>query len=375
MGVKIYYLIVIAVLVLGMLMPQKGKNRIYYIALMALLHAFVCGFRYMYLTGDLRKYAWSYYQMEGVSWTSDAVLQGGRNIGFGLLNKLFSTLTHGDFQILLIVIAIITELALAMLIYRCSPRPWLSYFVWNCLSFFVFSLSALKQSLAMALLMWAAIGIIERRPKRFLIFVLLAGLVHMPALIFLPAYWIAKRRVTTDTIVLAVVAAVVIFFLRKPIVDIVSPLYYENETFVLNETGLGLRFFFLIGLLMVGILIKGFDDQSFATVFHLIVIAAILQMFSGFDNVFTRMADYYFQFSVLYIPMMFYYLPEENRTPQIESKVGMERTRLEHKTRTLAVVVTVGLLMLYYYKTQLSVTNANEADNYLNFRFMWDVVN
>ena len=32
-----------------------------------------------------------------------------------------------------------------------------------------------------------------------------------------------------------------------------------------------------------------------------------------------------------------------------------------------------GMVMLYYYTTQLSVHIAYAVDDYLNFRFMWDV--
>ena len=61
MGVKIYWMIIVAVIILGLIMPQKGYYKKYYVILMAGLHTFVCGFRYMYLVGDLRKYAAGYY--------------------------------------------------------------------------------------------------------------------------------------------------------------------------------------------------------------------------------------------------------------------------------------------------------------------------
>ena len=54
MGVRVYYYMVAAVLGFGVLLPQHGRQKKAYIALMAVLHAFVCGWRYMYLTGDLR---------------------------------------------------------------------------------------------------------------------------------------------------------------------------------------------------------------------------------------------------------------------------------------------------------------------------------
>ena len=89
MGVKVYYYVVAAVLGFGFLIPQHGNKKKIYIALMAILHTFICGWRYMYLTGDLRKYAWGYYNIIEPGWFSAEVFNGGRNFGFVWLQKLF----------------------------------------------------------------------------------------------------------------------------------------------------------------------------------------------------------------------------------------------------------------------------------------------
>lgn len=212
MGVRVYYYIVAAVLGFAVLLPQHGRQKKIYIALMAILHTFVCGWRYMYLTGDLRKYAWGYYTITESGWFSEEVFQGGRNFGFFWLQKLFSSLTNGDFQIFLIFIAIVTEIAVAIIIYRYSPTPWLSYLLWNCFGFYVFGFSAIKQALAMALLMLAFTGIMEEKPKRFLLWTALAGCVHAPALIFLPAYWMAKSRLSIQKMIVYGVCAGFVFF-------------------------------------------------------------------------------------------------------------------------------------------------------------------
>ena len=101
MGVKVYWLIVAAVIILGIIMPQYGWKRKYYIILMTGIHIFVCGFRYMYLTGDLIKYEATFQQLRGQSWFSDFAWQDGRNTGFQWLMKLVAELTDGDFQIFL----------------------------------------------------------------------------------------------------------------------------------------------------------------------------------------------------------------------------------------------------------------------------------
>lgn len=365
MGVRVYYYIVAAVLGFAALLPQHGRQKKTYIALMAILHAFVCGWRYMYLTGDLRKYAWGYYGITEYGWFSEEVFNGGRNFGFFWLQKLFSTLTSGDFQVFLIFIAVVSEIALAIIIYRYSPAPWLSYLLWNCFGFYLFGFSAIKQALAMALLMLAFIGIMEEKPKKFLLWTALAGCIHAPALIFLPAYWMAKSRLSIQKLIAYGVCAGLVFLFRNQIVVFVSDFYYDETDFMINEH-VGGRFLMIAALLVVGVILRGFSGKNFSKLFNLMFVAALIQMFSGFDNVFTRLTDYYFQFLILYLPMAFY--PEKDKVLH-----PGRRLALSSQQRAAALLCVVLLAGLYYYTTNLNHTIEYEVDNYLNYRFSWEV--
>lgn len=370
MGVTVYWLIVAAVIVFGFIMPQVVQQRKTYIVVMAALHTFVCGFRYKYLVGDLIKYYNQYLYVNNYGWFSENVFHEGRNAGFYWLMKLVCGLTNGDFQIFLIVLAVITQVIVAVLIYRYSPKPWLSYLVWNCMAFYVtYDFSAIKQGLAMSVLMLAMMCIFEKKPVGFLILTLLAGFIHMPALIFLPAYFIANRKINSYSIAAYIVLAAVIFVFRNQIVSLVSDVYYENETFTASG-GIGGRFIVIVLILLCGIVLKGFREKRFELLFNIIVIAAILQMFSSFDNVFTRFADYYLQFSVLFIPMIFYSCEE---SPQIQPDANGALLSVDEKSIKIIVMVLVVVLIWWYNKTCIGVEIAYAVDDYTNFRFMWDV--
>lgn len=366
MGVKVYYYVVAAVLGFGFLIPQHGNKKKIYIALMAILHTFICGWRYMYLTGDLLKYSGQYTRIyPNNGWFSEQVFDGGRNFGFAWLSKLLSLISNGNFQILLIVIAVITEIAVAVIIYRYSPAPWLSYLLWDCFGFYIFGFSAIKQALAMGLLMFAFIGIMEENPKKFLIWTALAGCVHVPALIFLPAYWIAQSRLNTKKLILYVVCAALIFIFRNQIVMFISSFYYDETDFMVNSR-VGGRFLIIAALVIAGIVLRGFSGKNFTKLLNLMIVAAVLQMFSGFDNVFTRLTDYYFQLLILYLPMMFY--------PEKDTELGkIRRLTLSGQQRAAALLCVVLLAGAYYFVTNLNVTIQYEVDNYLNYRFCWEV--
>lgn len=371
--IEIYWFIVAAVILLGYIMPQQGKNRKYYVIIMAVIHAFVCGFRYEFLTGDLQTYHNIYETLPYYGWFSDRVIQEGKNTGFYMFMKLIAMLTNSNYQIFLLIVAIIIETAVAILIYKYSPRPWLSYLVWNCVGFYIFGFSAVKQSLSMAFVVFAMICIFENKLLRFMLCVLIAGLIHAPAFAFLPAYWLAKRRINMWMIGLYILAAGVIFVFRDQIVVFVSEYYYEEATMELLQfgtEGLGGRFFMIVLVLICGALLKGFREKEFESLFHVIVISAIFQMFSVYNNVFTRFADYYFQFSILFIPLIFYQgiHPERSNKTYMRAKI-----RFNERSITFLVMGLTVVLLWYYQYTCLGVPVANPIDDYLNFRFMWDV--
>ena len=170
-----YYLLLVAIIALGVLMPQGAKDRKQYIVIMAVLHSLLSGLRHPYLTGDMQTYCYKYWRTLNEGWFSEEIFQGGRNFGFNWLLKFFSTLSDGEFQVFLIAVAIFIEAVVAYLIYKYSPLPWLSFLVWNCIGFYVVGFNIVKQSIAMALIMVAFIGIMEEKPKLFSVFTILAS--------------------------------------------------------------------------------------------------------------------------------------------------------------------------------------------------------
>ncbi len=365
---SVYVLIVLATLILGKLMPQQGEKRKYYILVMAVLHAFILGFRYQYLTGDLLKYQWNYAHLTDKGWFSEEVLAGGRNFGFTWLMKLMALIFQNQFQPFLIVLAIFGSVVVAVLVYRYSPAPWMSYLVWNCLGFYIFGFSAIKQALAMNFVMLAFIGIAERKLPLYLIMMALAGAIHMPALIFLPAYWLAGREVSVWTVLLYVAIAVLMSVFKDRVVSFIMSFYYEEDTVEMFSGEIGSRFVMICLFALFGILFKGFRGRTFTALFHIMAVAAILQMLSGFNHIFTRLTDYYLQLSILYLPLIFF---ERETYPRLSGQPPI--FPFNDRSLLAMALVLCTFLLWFYSKYIIGVTIEEEVDNYLNFRFMWDV--
>lgn len=365
---SIYLIIVALTLVLGAVMPQRGKKRIWYIVVMTAIHTFICAFRYNHLTGDLMKYHHTFIQLASYRWFSPESLNEGRNAGFYFLMKLINEMSNGDFQMVLIIIAVITHVSLGYMIWRYSSAPWMSFLVWNCMALYIFGFSAIKQALAMSVVMLSFIAISRRKLGLYVIIMLIAGSIHAPALVFLPAYWLAQMRVNHKAIALYIVLGILLYVFKSQFVSFISSFYYEEDEVFVFSGEIGSRFVMLLGFAVFGILFRGFSNPDFEKLFHLMIVAAILQMLAGFDNIFTRMADYYFQFSVLYIPMTF-----------VEGKKGIQRSAIKtvfpFNARSMKVITAmiVVFIVWFYYTYTINVTVEYSVDNYLNYRFMWDV--
>ena len=370
MGNTPYILLVAAVLIFGATMPQKGPKRIRYIILMTVLHTCLCGFRYMLITGDLHKYYYMFMNSGKYGWFSAELWAEGRNFGFYYFNKIVYLLSIGDFQVLLFTIAAIVHITLGMIVYRYSPSPWFSYLLWNCMGFYLFGFSAIKQALAMAFVMLAFVGIAEKRLGLYLTMMALAGSIHMPALVFLPAYWLAQMKVKPNVIMLYVLLGIAIYVFKNQFVAFIRTFYYEDDEVLIHSGEIGSRMIMILGFTLFGLLFRGFRDPVVSNLFHIMAVAAILQMLAGFDNIFTRLTDYYFQMSVLYLPMTFF--PREDIHLQ---KDGM-RPVFPFNRRSMALITTVivAFVLWFYWTYNINITIEFEVDNYLNYRSMWDVI-
>ena len=368
MGNTPYILMVAAVLLFGAILPQKGPQRKYYILLMTVLHTCLCGFRWQWLTGDLHKYYWNYFNCGSYPWFSPELWAGGRNFGFYYFNKIIYTLFGDEQQALLFCIALIVHVALAIVVYRYSPAPWFSYLIWNCMGFYIFGFSAIKQALAMAFVMLSFIGIEQKRLGLFVSMMAIAGSIHMPALIFLPTYWLAKLRLNSRMMMLYIIIGIAVFVFKDQFVMFIRSFYYEDDELIAFGE-IGSRFIMVLGFCLFGLLFRGFQDPVMESLFPIMAVAAALQLLSGYDHIFTRLTDYYFQMSVLYIPMTFFSGENARQNPN-----GMNRIFPFNKRSLVLMGAVVALFAVWFYWTySINITISYEVDNYLNYRSMWDV--
>ncbi len=307
-----YALLVALVLVTALLMRGYEQGNKKYVIVACLLLFAVYGLRDCFSMGgdSSSSYLHQFQRMPDYSWSDITSLSFNENIGFRVLMKAVYEITKGDYQVFITLIAAFVTFCFGVLLYRYSPNPLASILYHFGLLLYTFHFNSLKQSIAMGGLMLAFIQIDRRKPVWFILITLAAALFHFPAIVFLPAYWIAKLKPGRYYLILLVVILLLTYRFRSQILSWMLGLYKDEGTVITSMEGVG--FLRTKSLIMVVIVVAAIlfrkpkaGDRIYSILLEFMGISIVLQTFCGYSNIFERLADYYFQFSVIFIPMVF----------------------------------------------------------------------
>lgn len=315
--------------------------------------------------GDMKHYCYLYLTCNLPDWKLDFT-NITDSAGLQLLFRLTGQLGI-SFEGVVFITAAFVAIVLAVLVYRYSPSPYWSYVMFLAMSLYLGSMDLMKQTIAMAFCMLAMMEIIEERPVRFLLWVGAAWMFHYPALIFLIAYPMACKKVDGKywAIVAAMVAAVFLF--RDEIIGLAAELYYEEGTEFTATGDVGTKTIVMVLILVMGLILRPLRnyDSLYRKVFTMMVLAALIQYFSMYDNVFTRLADYYYQFVVLFFPLILQ--PGREQAKEHPNHTHLMRYWDRNTYRILNVGITLFAIWFYFNNINGSYALLQE------FQFVWEV--
>jgi len=312
--------------------------------------------------GDLIKYYTLYRNCNAVGgW--NIVFEEFSNVGIRLFFRIAGTVGV-SYDICIFLIALFSAATLGLLVFKYSPAPYWSYLMYIAMGFFSFTYSGLKQTIAMGFLMLAAIAMFEGKLKAFIGWTLIATIFHTPACIFLPAYMVARQRFTQKHMIFLIVLALCIFLFRNQIVSFAAKAYYDTEGKYSADGQIGGRTLMMLFILFVAAILRPVQtkDKIYCQTFNLMVIAAMIQYFGMYDNVFTRLADYYYQFVILFMPLMM-----ETGTHQA---LANPNYMIKKNDKTIYNLLSVGITLfaLWFYNNMLEGSTILRT-----YRFFWEI--
>lgn len=282
------------------------------------------------------------------------------NIGFKYLTKGLYELTDGDYQMYITILSLYVIFSYMRFIRKYSPAPIQSVLYLLGLLYFTLLMDALKQAMAMSTLLFAFDAIFEKRPVKFVLLVLLAATFHFPALVFLPAYWLSRMRVDRNYLILLAAILLVTYFFRDRILTLMLNAYGGDD---INASMEGVRFLRNKAIIMIIIVVAAVflrppteGDSVYNACLIFTGVAIVFQTFCGYNNIFERLADYYFHTAIIFIPLIF-------------EKCELKRHALDLSTELL--IKNLGTPAFCAFAIWRFLSMVNNSRHFAGIRFIW----
>lgn len=303
-----------------------------------------------------------FYHDAGTAEWSELLASWGKNynMGFTCLMKAIYDLTNGDYQFFITTLSLFVVFSYMRFIKKYSPSPIQSVLCFLGLFYYTFLFDALKQASAMAVLLYAFDAIIEKKPIKFIILVAIASYLHFPALIFLPAYWIGRMKIGRNYLLLLALILIVTFVFRDRLLKLMLDAYGSEDAEVTME---GIRFLRNKALIMIVIVVFAIvirppapEDNIYNALLMFAGISIVFQTFCGYNNIFERLADYYFHTAIVFIPLIF------------EKKTGSEVSAVPNLYEQLK---NAAMLLICVFSIWRFLSYVNNSGVYLPYYFIW----
>ena len=362
----VYTWMVVLLLLAALLLNGNRKGNVKFILIAFLLVFIVMGLRNVNTVGvDSYGTSGSYpvlFRRYGKAAWASLYRSGGENfnVGFKYMTKFLYELTDGDYQMYITILSLFPSFSYMRFIRKYSPAPIQSVLYFLGLLYFTLLMDALKQAMAMSILLYAFDQIFERKPIKFILIVLLAGTFHFPALVFLPAYWLARMKVGRNYLFLLALILLATYFFREQILKLMLNAYGGDDV---NASMEGVRFLRNKAIIMIIIVVAAvflrpptLEDAVYHACLIFTGVAIVFQTFCGFNNIFERLADYYFHTAIIFIPLIF-------------EKCELKRRVLDLRTEML--VKELGTPIFCAFAIWRFLSTVNHSWHYSGIRMLW----
>jgi hypothetical protein len=324
--IVIYLIIALGLLIPGMQIPfviadktsrRVGVRSLYrkeYIILISIMLILQSGLRHWSVGSDTRNYYNWFERAKKMSWAKifESLKQlyqpdGATDPGYNLFQKIVQLFIN-DYQVYLILVAIIFFAAFGNFIYKNSSRisdAMMAFLIYSVLFYAFFSITGIRQTIATSLALVSFEFIKKRKLVFFLIFIFLASTIHKSVLIFMPFYFAPMIKNVKFFYGATLLLFPFIFYFRERLTLLFASVsgYDEYEYF----EGAGTPVF---TFLMVLITVFSFMRYKYvvtkypiANLFYFaIVIALVLTPLTWVNPSTMRVVQYFSIFMVLLIP-------------------------------------------------------------------------
>lgn len=361
----IYIILFAVAVILGLILLKKDPTPVkktVYVAVMFVLLYFVSVFRYG-MGNDYFSYIRIFNEISSTGW--DGVFSGKYEPLFALLTKLIACVTQSP-EVMYAIYAVLILVPVAFAIRKYSDNVWLSVAVYLCFTFFYTSLSFIRQSLAVSVII-LAYGFMKRRKiVPVLILGIIAVLFHYTAAVFIPFYLLSLIKPTKKYLIIygsVSVGALAACLIMKAaganplhlLAQVVSAVAGKDYTSYIGtiwfETGFGIHYLIMPAVLLAVVMTAyfcGWKERPEADMLlQLTLINTSVWSFIIYAFIIERFSMFIFIFSLFTIPSITSYFNEkaqkaENKVVVDKTMPGYSKKKAEDK-KDNAFLITVGI--------------------------------
>jgi hypothetical protein len=333
----IFLLLVLNILIFRIFFIPFNKIGIkYYCILISFLLLIIAGLRSLSVGIDTHAYVYSYinslymYNFEDLSSfiRSEFLFQF-----FSKIIRYFSE----NYTIYLTIIATFYSIVIGRFIYKYSKEPTMSFLMLLSMGYYFFSMTGLRQTIAICFIVIAIDKLIEEKKISFFILVLIAGLFHQSAFIGLLIYILNKLKVNYKYIFVIGIISLFVYIFGPLIINHIVELFWPTRQYGVEEYGGTSTIFLLIIISIVSFILMSWKrniDSNFLNInslfIKLVMFSIPIQVLAIYQANSFRVAMYFHIVSIILVP---------NIINDTEDKL----------VRLLGYLITITLLLIQFF--------------------------
>lgn len=309
---------------------------------------------------DMYRYSKTYATLSQSKFIDSFLYNKGSSGLYYLSNFLFSKIGF-SFEQFVVIISVFSVGTVGWYIYKYSPKPILSIFIYMGLGTYLFAFSGLRQTVAMAVMLIAIDRYNNGLKYQTVIYITIACLLHTTAIVMIPYFVISKMKIT-KFIVMAYLLLMSIFIMFRVQLGNLITLIYDVDYLGKYESSVslgGTAILFILILLLFLLINYGYlrrESEKEIGLLHSLILTVIIQVMSSFAYAFTRVNYYYMQSFIILA------LPESLEKSKLNKRFKTGASAFE---KTVSLLIIIVMLVLYF-------TSINSDTTLLNYTFFWE---
>ncbi len=305
---KIYIILLLIIILLYIFLFKVFKlkySKEIFCGVVFILLTLVQGLRSWNVGNDTKNYV-RFYEIVKTMSIKSILLQSNWVIepGYGMLMKVCSLIGINT-RFFILIVAMIINGGLMLFIYKYSENPLMSVIIFMGVEFFTLSFTALRQMIAVIIVLNSYTFIRKEKYIKFIIIILLAATFHKSALIFLPVYFFKNIKISKNNLIIGGCLILLLQVCAITIVKFCVEKFYYTSYLSADGSGITQAFVMLV-YLVLGILIyfKFIDKNEYKDniLFFVIYVAFAIQSLTYQLSMLSRLMWYFYIFIVIFLP-------------------------------------------------------------------------